>query len=78
MRIPTKAPLLAPALFVLGTLFIHAPLAAGNADDAPAIRLLVRGDVRQGVVEAGTSSKVKEVVARRGIQLISYRELGQR
>ena len=30
---------------------------------------------RQGVVEAWTSPRVKEVVARRGIELISYRDL---
>ena len=30
---------------------------------------------RQGVVEAWTSPKVKEVVARRGIELIGYRDL---
>ncbi len=33
---------------------------------------------RQGVVEAWTSSKVKEIVARRGIELIGYRDLVER
>ena len=31
---------------------------------------------RQGVVEAWTSPRVKEVIQRRGIELISYRDLG--
>jgi hypothetical protein len=33
---------------------------------------------RQGVVEAWTSPKTKEIVARRGIQLIGYRDLAAR
>lgn len=33
---------------------------------------------RQGVVEAWTSPRAKEIVARRGIQLISYRDLSRR
>ena len=32
---------------------------------------------RQGVVEAWTSPKVKEVIARRGIELMSYRDFAE-
>jgi predicted glycoside hydrolase/deacetylase ChbG (UPF0249 family) len=44
MRILTRALFLAPAVLALGAFLSAASLAAGDADDPAAIRLLVRGD----------------------------------